>query len=177
MTAFYRTSYTSPVGNLILAADDKENLTGLYIEGQKYFRETIFSETTENNNLLIFKKAKNWLDEYFEGKNPNIKSLSLSPKGSEFRQSVWKILTKIPYGKVYTYKDIANIVAKEKGVKKMSAQAIGGAVGHNPISIIIPCHRVIGSNNSLVGYAGGIDKKIKLLTHENVDISNFSIPK
>ena len=101
----------------------------------------------------------------------------MPPIGSEFRQQVWKILCKISYGEVRTYGDIAKIIAKNTGKKSMSAQAIGGAVGHNPISIIIPCHRVVGTNGSLTGYAGGIDKKIELLKLENVDITKFFRPK
>ena len=106
-----------------------------------------------------------------------ISDLPITPRGSDFRKSVWKILCKIPYGKVITYNDIAKEIANQKGIEHMSAQAVGGAVSHNPISIIIPCHRVVGSKGSLTGYAGGIDKKIKLLEHEKVDMSNLFIPK
>lgn len=104
-----------------------------------------------DDSLEIFKKTKKWLDEYFKGNQPNITDLNLSPIGNEFRQSVWKILCKIPYGKVTTYGDIAKEIAEQKSIERMSAQAVGGAVGHNPISIIIPCHRVIGKNSKLTG--------------------------
>ena len=127
----------------------------------------------ENDNLDIFKRTKKWLDRYFNGEKPQISELPLSPKGSEFRQCVWKILCEIPYGETCTYKEIADIIAKEQGVDKMSAQAVGGAVGHNPISIIIPCHRVVGSDGSLTGYAGGIETKIKLLKLEGVLAKNI----
>ena len=117
------------------------------------------------------------LDRYFAGEKPEISELPLAPIGGEFRQAVWKILCEIPYGQVTTYGEIAKKIAAQRNRKTMSAQAVGGAVGHNPISIIIPCHRVVGSNGSLTGYAGGIDLKIKLLEHEGVDLSKFFVPK
>lgn len=144
-------------------ASDGENLVGLWFDGQKYFLSSIKSSLEEKHNLKIFIDTKNWLDRYFAGKNPSIKEIPIAPQGSKFRQSVWKQLCKIPYGEVSTYGKIAQTLGKEK----MSAQAVGGAVGHNPISIIIPCHRVIGANGSLTGYAGGLDKKIKLLELES----------
>lgn len=115
-------------------------------------------------------KAKEWLDRYFNKEKMTIQDMPLAPIGGEFRQMVWKKLCEIPYGKTTTYGEIAKQIAKEMGKKTMSAQAIGNAVGHNPISIIIPCHRVIGKNGDLTGYAGGIDKKIKLLQIENASI-------
>lgn len=157
----YKTEYKSPIGKLTLASDGN-NLIGLWIEGQKYFASTVKTEMVERNKLPIFQETKNWLDRYFRGEKPAISELLLAPNGSEFRQKVWKILCEIPYGEVTTYGDIA----KKLGVSRMSAQAVGGAVGHNPISIIIPCHRVIGHNGNLTGYAGGLDLKIKLLEHE-----------
>lgn len=166
----YSTIYDSPIGKITLASDG-ENLVGAWIEGQKYFANSINEEIYSNDNLEIFTKTKAWLDKYFQGLQPDIKSLPLSPYGSDFRQAVWKILCKIPYGQTTTYGEIARQIAKQKGLSKMSAQAIGDAVGHNPISIIIPCHRVIGTNGSLTGYAGGLDLKIKLLKHEGVLIN------
>lgn len=121
-------------------------------------------------------RQKKWLDRYFNGEKPKISEIDLSPKGSEFAKKVWEILCKIPYGEVTTYGEIAKKIAKTMNKDKMSAQAVGGAVGHNPISIIIPCHRVVGSNGSLTGYAGGIDKKISLLKHEGVDMTNLYVP-
>lgn len=162
----YKSIYNSPIGKITLASDG-ENLVGAWIEGQKYFANSTKEELHLNNNPEIFQNTKIWLDKYFQGQQPDIKSLSLAPSGSDFRQSVWKILCEIPYGQTTTYGEIAKQIATEKGLNKMSAQAIGGAVGHNPISIIIPCHRVIGSNGNLTGYAGGIDLKIILLKHEN----------
>ena len=158
----YLCKIDSVVGKLYITSDGS-NITGLWIQGQKYFESTIHDELKEAD-LPIFEKAKKWLDIYFKGKEPKF-NLALKPEGSEFRKDVWKILLNIPYGKTITYGEIANILGK-KYKKKMSAQAVGGAVGHNPISIIIPCHRVIGANGSLTGYAGGIDKKIKLLELE-----------
>ena len=168
-TVFYKTEYSSPLGKLTICAKNN-HLVGLRIEGQKYFANTVNVEMISEDSLEIFKKTKKWLDEYFKGNRPNTKYLNLSPIGNEFRQSVWKILCKIPYGEVTTYGDIARELAKQKGIERMSAQAVGGAVGHNPISIIIPCHRVIGKNGKLTGYAGGLDKKIKLLKIEGINL-------
>ena len=168
-TVFYKTEYSSPLGKLTICAKNN-HLVGLWIEGQKYFANTVNVEMISEDSLEIFKKTKKWLDEYFKGNRPNTKYLNLSPIGNEFRQSVWKILCKIPYGEVTTYGDIAKEIAKQKGIERMSAQAVGGAVGHNPISIIIPCHRVIGKNGKLTGYAGGLDKKIKLLKIEGINL-------
>lgn len=171
---YYKTVYNSKIGKLTLVSDGK-NLVGLWIDGQKYFGASIDEEIIDDNTLKIFEQTKNWLDRYFNGENPNISELTISPKGSDFRQRVWKILKEIPYGEVITYGEIAKIIAKETGKKKMSAQAIGGAVGHNPVSIIIPCHRVVGSDGNLTGYAGGINLKVKLLKHEGVDMSRFFV--
>lgn len=172
---FFSTRYPSPVGMLTLACDGA-HLTGLWMEGQKYFGGTIPEPMTERDDLPVFRAAKNWLDRYFAGQKPEISELPLHPIGGEFRQEVWKILCEIPYGEVVTYGDIAKKMAAKKGKKTMSGQAVGGAVGHNPISIIIPCHRVVGANGSLTGYAGGVDKKVKLLALEGVDMSRLFIP-
>ena len=172
----YKTYYNSIIGKILLASDG-ENLIGLWLEGQKYYLGNLNKKIILNDNLEVFKKTKEWLDKYFNKEKPEINNLPLAPIGSNFRQSVWKILCEIPYGKVITYGDIAKKLAKEKGLKTMSAQAVGGAVGHNPISIIIPCHRVVGTNGSLTGYAGGIDKKIELLKHEDVNMNDLFVPK
>lgn len=167
----YKTDYTSPIGNITIASDG-ESIVGLWLDGQKYFADTVKDEMVENNNLQVFLETKKWLDRYFAHQNPDICELTLAPIGNEFRQEVWKILCEIPYGKVITYGEIAKMIALQRNLRTMSAQAVGGAVGHNPISIIIPCHRVIGKNGNLTGYAGGIDIKIKLLEHEGVDLKN-----
>ncbi len=172
---FYSTTHASPLGAILLASDG-ENLVGLWMDGQKYFAATVQGAIEEKPDLPFFARAKKWLDAYFAGKKPAISELPLAPVGSGFRKAVWGILCEIPYGQCATYGEIAKKMAARMGKKSMSSQAVGGAVGHNPISIIIPCHRVVGSNGSLTGYAGGIGKKVKLLEHEGVDTSRFFIP-
>ena len=157
--------YSSPIGDILLASKDNK-LIGAWFEGQKYYLANVSEELNRKEDKILI-KTKKWLDMYFNCEKPSINELDLAPNGTEFRKEVWKILCEIPYGKTITYNDIAHIIAKERGIEKMSAQAVGGAVSHNPISVIIPCHRVIGSNGSLTGYAGGIDKKLFLLKHEN----------
>jgi len=173
---YYSTKYISPLGKIIIVCDG-ENLNGLWFERQKYFYGTLKEKPIEKDDIHIFKITKQWLDSYFAKEKPNINELPIVLKDSEFRHSVWQILEQIPYGETITYGEISKKVAQNKGIKKMSAQAVGGAVAHNPISIIIPCHRVIGANGNLTGYAGGINIKIKLLEHEGVDISKLFIPK
>ena len=164
----------SPIGEITLGSDGS-TLIGLWFKNEKYFADTLSDEYTEKY-LPIFQETIKWLDIYFSGDIPNFTPPILM-RGSKFRKAVWTLLLNIPYGKVVTYKDIALKIAHERAISKMSAQAVGGAVGHNPISIIIPCHRVIGSNNSLTGYAGGLDKKLYLLNSEGVDTSNLFMPK
>lgn len=171
----YTTYYDSPVGKILLASKD-EKLIGVWIEGQNYYFNDVNEETLEKENEILL-KTKEWLDDYFSGKNPDINKIDLNPIGTSFRKEVWNILCEIPYGKTVTYGEIADRIAKRRNIKRMSAQAVGGAVGHNPISIIIPCHRVVGSDGNLTGFDGGIDKKVKLLEIENVDMKNFYIPK
>lgn len=172
----YTTQYASPVGNLLLASDGQA-LTGLWIENQKYYAATLAQDHTRQDELPVFALTKNWLDRYFAGEKPELSQLPLAPSGSPFRQKVWSIMCEIPYGKTVTYGDIAAKLAAAEGKGKMSGQAVGGAVGHNPISIIMPCHRVVGSNGSLTGYAGGIDVKIRLLELEDADMSGLFVPK
>ena len=170
----YVNRYQSPIGKILLAADDT-GLTGLWFEGQKYFGLYLDKEH-EERELPVFEQAKQWLDVYFSGREPDFK-VPLHFIGTDFQKEVWEILYSIPYGQTTTYGEIAKQLAAKRGLKHMSAQAVGGAVGHNPISIIIPCHRVVGTNGSLTGYAGGSEKKIQLLQREGVDVSRFSIPK
>ena len=165
---YYLTNYESPISKLLLASDE-ESIIGLWLEGQKYYGSNIVDKAEYADDLPVFTTASNWLDRYFNGENPAISELPLAPIGSDFRKSVWKILCNIPYGKCITYGDIA------KKLNMNCAQAVGGAVGHNPISIIIPCHRVVGAGGSLTGYAGGIDKKIHLLRHEGA--ASLFVPK
>ena len=173
---YYITTHPSIMGDITLACQDNK-LAGLWLEGQKYHGAAILDKAQTRDDLPVFAKTKKWLDDYFAGEKPDISALPLAPDGSEFRQGVWQILCEIPYGQVLTYGDIAGKMAAKAGKKKMSAQAVGGAVGHNPISIIIPCHRVIGASGSLTGYGGGIASKVKLLELEGVDLSKMFVPK
>ena len=151
---------------MTLACDSAGNLAGLWFNPQKYHGGAIQGKMTAKDDMPIFAEAKRWLDGYFAGKNPAANELPLAPVGGEFRREVWKILCEIPYGGTTTYGEIAKEMALRMKRKSMSAQAVGGAVGHNPISIIIPCHRVLGANGALTGYAGGIGIKMKLLELE-----------
>ena len=151
------------------------------MEGQKYYLGSLQKEASGQGKAYadtkVLGQTKEWLDRYFAGKKPGIGELTLAPAGSDFRKAVWKILCEIPYGEVTTYGEISRKIADRRGIERMSAQAVGGAVGHNPISIIIPCHRVVGSDGSLTGYAGGLKKKISLLTLEGVDMEKLFVPE
>lgn len=155
--------YDSPLGAILLAADDV-GLTGLWFEGQKYFAATLPTEV-QTKETPALREGRRWLDLYFAGKEPTT-SPPLHLIGTPFRLSVWKILSEIPYGKTTTYGDIAQRLAQERGLPSLSARAVGSAVGRNPISLIIPCHRVIGRNGRLTGYAGGLHRKAYLLAME-----------
>ncbi len=156
-------------------ASDGQSLTGLWFDGQKYFAENL-SEEHIKRQLPVFMQAAEWLDVYFSGKAPNF-TPPLSMEGiSPFRKRVWEIMLGIPFGQLSTYGQIAKQIAAETG-RNVSAQAVGGAVGHNSISLIIPCHRVVGMNGSITGYAGGIDKKLALLKMEGVDVSGLFVPR
>ena len=155
--------YDSPLGAILLAADDV-GLTGLWFEGQKYFAATLPAEV-QTKETPALREGRRWLDLYFAGKEPKT-SPPLHLIGTPFRLSVWKILSEIPYGKTTTYGDIAQRLAQERGLPRLSARAVGSAVGRNPISLIIPCHRVIGRNGRLTGYAGGLHRKAYLLAME-----------
>ena len=170
----YTQHYDSPLGGILLAADDV-GLTGLWFDGQKYFARGLSNERIAQETSVLA-EANRWLDIYFTGKEPDF-TPPLHPIGSAFRRSVWEILLQIPYGQTTTYGEIARQLAKKQGLDRMSAQAVGGAVGHNEISIIIPCHRVVGADGSLTGYAGGIGKKEALLELERADMSRFFLPK
>ena len=161
----YYCTYESKIGLLYLISDGK-SLSGCYLEGQKYFPNNIDNYLL-NEELAIFVKSKAWLEKYFNGENPSIDEIPLNFNETEFRNTVWKVLKEIPFGEVITYRDIAEIIAKNRGIKTMSAQAVGGAVGHNPLLIFIPCHRVIGADGSLTGYAAGIENKRFLLNLES----------
>ena len=158
--------YDSPLGRIRMAADEI-GLTGLWFEGSKYDADRLPAGYLEQETEIL-SAGKHWLDLYFGGQKP-VFLPPLHPKGCAFQMTVWGILLEIPYGKTISYGEIARKIAEKRGIPRMSAQAVGGAVGHNPIAIIIPCHRVVGADGSLTGYAGGLDKKNKLLELEHSD--------
>lgn len=162
----YTSEYSSPLGKITLAANGTQ-LVGLWFCGQKHFCNDLLGKTEE---LPLFREAKRWLDSYFSGREPNFLPL-LSYDTTPFRRAVYDIMLTIPYGQTMTYGEIAERIAAARGLPKMSAQAVGGAVGHNPIALMIPCHRVVGANGSLTGYAGGIERKLRLLQLEHTDMS------
>ena len=164
--------YESPLGGMLLAADEA-GLTGVWFDGQKYYAAGLPDGCVEGESSVL-EEARRWLDAYFAGDEPGF-TPPLHPAGSAFQRAVWDILLQIPYGRTTTYGRIARQLAEERGLPRMSAQAVGGAVGHNKISVIIPCHRVVGTDGSLTGYAGGIDKKVKLLELERVDVGGLSM--
>lgn len=172
---FYTYHYKSPLGDILLASEG-DRLVGLWFEGQKYFADTIKGVETFEEFRPIFGKTVEWLDIYFSGSDPGF-TPDLSIKTTKFRKGVWKILLTIPYGETMTYGEIARRLANKNGLKRMSPQAVGGAVGHNPLSLIIPCHRVVGGDGNLTGYAGGLEKKLWLLEHEGIDIGKESQDK
>ncbi|MEQ2401064.1 methylated-DNA--[protein]-cysteine S-methyltransferase [Peptoniphilus hominis (ex Hitch et al. 2025)] len=202
----YRSIYSSPLGKILILFHEG-TLLGLYFEGQKEFNDIMKDEEVKNfddgkdfeikdKNLRgesldydknkvsgekfcddkILGDTKKWLDLYFSGEDPNF-TPKLKLEGTEFRKDVWKILLEILYGETLTYKDIANKLIASGKYERMSAQAVGGAVGHNPLSIIIPCHRVVGTSGSLTGYAGGLGRKVRLLELEGIDVNKFFMPK
>ncbi len=164
--------YTSPVGTLLLAADSW-GLTGIWFQGQKGYPLHLEKQQENGQNPLLT-KTKKWLDMYFSGKNPDVQ-VPLHPGGTAFQRQVWDILTTIPYGKTRTYGNIANQLARQRGLKNMAPQAVGAAVGRNPLSIIVPCHRVIGAKGQLTGYAGGLERKAQLLSLEQT--GTWGIPE
>ena len=170
----YLSHYPSPLGPITLASDG-DALTGLWFDGQKYFGATLSADVAEKP-LPVFDDARRWLEAYFQGWDPG-PTPPLAPKGTPFQKRVWDILLTIPRGSTLTYGEIGSRVARTLGREHMSPQAVGGAVGHNPISLMIPCHRVVGTGGNLTGYAGGVDKKQALLRLERVDLSRFTLPK
>lgn len=170
----YSKKYQSPLGVITLNSDG-ENLTAVCFEdGKDYGR---YIKDCEEKDLPIFDETIKWLDIYFQGRNPGFIPKYKRNDITQFRQEIIDEMLKIPYGQTVTYNDIAKAISEKRGLKRMSAQAVGGAVGWNPICIIIPCHRVVGTNGSLTGYGGGINNKLKLLELEGVDISKYSVPK
>ena len=172
----YSTVYPhAELGDLTIASDG-EAIVGLWIEGQKYFAGKVAGNLQRRDDLPVFAQVRAWLDRYFDGDPLPVATLHLKPGGTPFQQRVWKLLADIPYGELRTYAELAAQIACDCG-GKASARAVGTANGRNPISIILPCHRVIGSDGSLTGYAGGIARKVWLLEHEGVDLTGLYVPK
>lgn len=169
----YTHFYQSPMGRIMLGSDG-ESLIGTWFETKRYFDDKQWADSKERM-LPVFEQTVRWLDCYFEGKDPGFMP-PVRLVGTPFRVAVWKILKTIPYGTTVTYNDIAREIARQRNIPKMAAQAVGGAVGHNPVSIIVPCHRVVGANGSLTGYGGGIQLKVKLLSLEGVDMKKLFVP-
>lgn len=166
----YKTIYDSPLGKILLSSD------GEFLTGLSFITKEVDKKMIICNELPIFNSTFKWLDEYFKGNNPSF-NIPINIKRTKFQEEVFEILATIPYGKVITYGEIAKQIALKRNIKRMSSQAVGHAIGNNPISIIIPCHRVIGINNNLTGYASGILKKTKLLELEGLDINQLKLPK
>lgn len=169
----YYKKISSPLGEITLRSNG-EFLTGLWFADDKHYGDKDIQDA-QNAELPVFELAEKWLAEYFAGREPKV-SVPLKLQGSEFQMQVWRLLQDIPYGRLVTYGDIAKKIAAQKGVARMSAQAVGGAVGRNPLCILIPCHRVIGADGSLTGYAGGMWRKVRLLQLEKADISKLTVP-
>lgn len=169
----YYKKLASPLGEITLRSNG-EALTGLWFVDDKHYGAKDIAGAALAD-LELFMQAEAWLAEYFAGREPKV-SVPLKLQGSEFQMQVWRLLQDIPYGRLVTYGDVAKKIAAQKGVARMSAQAVGGAVGHNPLCIIVPCHRVVGDNGSLTGYGGGMWRKVRLLELEKVDMSKLTVP-
>lgn len=169
----YTTKYETPLGSVLLAADE-EGLTGLWFDGARYYAAGLAPQHMEKE-APVFETVRAWLELYFAGKEPDfLPALHLT--GSAFRVRIWEIMLQIPYGQTMTYGELAAQIAKERGIARMSAQAVGGAVAHNPVSVIVPCHRMVGTNGSLTGYAGGIPRKVELLKLEGAAMEKLFVP-
>lgn len=168
----YTAAYESQLGEILLAADET-GLTGLWFAGAKYYASGL-DPRHEETELPVFGTARRWLDIYFSGQEPDF-TPPLHMIGTPFQLSIWRLLLQIPYGETATYGELARLAAEERGLAHMSAQAVGGAVGHNRISLIVPCHRVVGAGGSLTGYAGGVEKKQRLLTLEGADMDRLPV--
>ncbi|OCN03530.1 hypothetical protein A4S06_06150 [Erysipelotrichaceae bacterium MTC7] len=169
----YFANYESPIGVYKMVSDGQA-LTGLYHvsdpKGEKI-------ECTDKQELPIFKQVRAWLDAYFAGQNPTIETLPLHLEGTPFQKEVWNALLQVEYGQLATYGDLAKVIASHRGLKRMSSQAVGHALGKNPIPVIVPCHRIVGANGNLTGYTGGLDIKTYLLKLEGVQMDTLHYPK
>ena len=170
----YTASYASPLGGIVLAADEL-GLTGLWFTGAKYFGAGLPASAAKAETPILA-ETRRWLDSYFAGQCPAVLP-PLHPSGSPFRRAVWSILLTVPYGETTTYGAIARQLAVQRGLAQLSAQAVGGAVGRNPVSLIVPCHRAVGANGSLAGYAGGVERKLRLLQMERADTEKLFLPR
>ena len=172
----YFTEYeTGLIGTLTLASDGK-SITGCWFDNDRYFGYGVDGAAERHDDLPVFDQARSWLDRYFAGEAPNPRELPLDARATAFQMRVREAMLDIPYGQTTTYGAIAERIAKETG-KRQSARAVGGAVGHNPLCLIVPCHRVVGANGSLTGFGGGLDTKVKLLEHEHAMQDGFFRPK
>jgi methylated-DNA-[protein]-cysteine S-methyltransferase len=169
---YYKSSYTSPLGQMTIVSNDQA-IKGLWFSDQRYFGGKYDLQTMVEGETPVTKQVKNWLDAYFAGEKPTLDPNILDPEVTSYRKKILNALINVPYGQTTSYKELADKVALNTPGKKGSARAAGGAVGHNPISILIPCHRVVATNGALTGYAGGIDRKIALLALEGIDQSKL----
>lgn len=172
----FATTYRHTALGELTIASDGEAVVGMWMEGQKYFGSGLPQPFERCDDLPVFEQVRAWLDRYFAGGRPDPLELPLAPRGTAFQRRVWAILARIPFGQLRTYADIADQIAREDG-RRCGARAVGAANGRNPISIILPCHRVVGSSGSLTGYAGGIERKLWLLRHEGVDVERLTVPR
>lgn len=171
----YYTEYETPIIGTLTLASDGDGITGCWFNNDRYFGIGVDEQMERDDKLLVFEQARDWLDRYFAGEAPDPRELPLAARATEFQSHVREAMLDIPYGSTTTYGDIAKRIEAETG-KRQSARAVGGAVGHNPLCLIVPCHRVVGSNGSLTGFGGGIDMKVKLLEHEQAMRDNFKRP-
>ena len=171
----YYTEYkTNLIGTLTLASDGL-SIIGCWFDNDRYFGYGVDGSMERRDDVAVFNEARRWLDRYFDGEKPNPRELPLNARATEFQLRVREAMLDIPYGETTTYGAIANRISSETG-KRSSARAVGGAVGHNPLCLIVPCHRVVGANGSLTGFGGGIDMKVKLLEHEQAHMDSFHLP-
>ena len=172
----YATTIPSPLGELTLVSTDAA-LTALWLDRRAFLADTAGRAVEERADALPLKPGRDWIAAYFAGRRPGIGDLPLAPEGTPFRRLIWRLLRDIPYGECVSYGELAREAARALGKERMSSRAVGGAVGRNPLAIIIPCHRVVGADGNLTGYGAGIARKIRLLELEGVDVRRFTLPR